>query len=315
MRSQVGLTGERSGRRCAVTKGCMPRLETGQGIPSSTFTHGCGDVFHVPVSMILFIVGVLGCCPSLGRAADDLPAASEVIRRMVERARSIARDDQEPQYAYEKRALLEHLDSEGRTIKSEAKIYQVTLTAGFPLERLVRIQGRELSGEELRRQQRREERFRQRFTSINASNMVARKEAWLTPELLDRYQFVVKKRVTLNNRPALVLMFRPKSGRLQEKAIQDKLLNRMAGMVWIDEQDAEAAKLSVSLTESLSLGWFGMLGSLSQCDLSLERQRMPEGVWVNAQQALWIQCRKLASTMRFRATEVSCDLKKVAGKR
>jgi hypothetical protein len=47
------------------------------------------------------------------------------------------------------------------------------------------------------------------------------------------------------------------------------------------------------------------LGSLSQCQLLLERQRMPEGVWVNAKQTLLIQCRKLTATLRFRILEES----------
>jgi hypothetical protein len=93
--------------------------------------------------------------------------------------------------------------------------------------------------------------------------------------------------------------------------LQDKLLNRLTGTVWVDEQDADAAKLSVSLTETVSLGWLGILGSLSQCQLLLERQRMPEGAWINARQSLMIQCRKLAAPMRFRLREESSDYKKV----
>jgi hypothetical protein len=66
------------------------------------------------------------------------------------------------------------------------------------------------------------------------------------------------------------------------------------------------------LVEPIFLGWFGLLGSLNQCDLSLERQRMPDGVWINAKQALHIQCRKLTATMRFRTTEESSGFEKVA---
>jgi hypothetical protein len=267
--------------------------------------------------MMLFIVGVLNFFPFpvAGQTTNDLPAASEVIRRMIERAQAVARAEVGPQYAYEKRVLLAQLDAGGQTIKSEEKVYQVTLIAGSPFNRLVRIQGRELNSEELKREQRQEERFQRRFSSINATNMVARKEAWVTPQLLDRYQIVVKDRVTLDDRATLVLMFSPKKGKLPEKAIQDKLLNRMAGTAWLDEQDAEITKVSINLTEPVSLGWFGMLGSLSQCEILLERKRMPEGVWVNAKQILRIQCRRLASTVRFRTTEESSGFRKVTAKR
>jgi hypothetical protein len=85
----------------------------------------------------------------------------------------------------------------------------------------------------------------------------------------------------------------------------------MAGRLWIDETDADTARLEVSLVEPVFLGWFGLLGSLTQCDVSLERQRMPDGVWINAKQALLIQCRKLMVTMRFRTTEIASGFKKV----
>jgi hypothetical protein len=224
---------------------------------------------------------------------------------MIERARMVARAEYGPQYTYEKKSLLERLDASGQLVNSEEKIYQVTLINGLPFNRLVKIQGRELSDEELRREEAREERFRQRFITADRNKLVARKEALVTPELLDRYQFEVKERIFLSNRPTLVLKFKPRDANLASGSFQDKLLNRMAGTLWIDEGDADTARLVVNLTEPLSLGWLGWLGSLTRCELSLDRQRMPDGVWVNGKQSLLNQCRKLAATLRFRATEES----------
>ena len=133
----------------------------------------------------------------------------------------------------------------------------------------------------------------------------------MTPELLDRYQFVVEKRVVLSNRTTLVLTFKPKEGNLPSRTIEDKLLNRMTGRLWIDEGDADTARLEVSLAEPIFLGWFGLLGSLTQCDMTLERQRMADGTWIDTKQALLIQYRKLTATMRFRTTETSNGFKKV----
>jgi len=264
------------------------------------------------LSVMLLITGLLRCAPQPVCAGEVLPKPSEVTQRMVERSQTLAQVDQGPQYTYVKRSLLERLDAAGQSLKSEEKFYQVTLIGGFPFKRLVKIQGRELSSEELRREDAKEEKFRQRFVSADPKKLVARKEGMVTPELLDRYQFVVEKRVVLSNRPTLVLTFEPKDGNLPSRTVQDKLLNRMRGRLWIDEGDADIAKLEVSLVEPIFLGWFGLLGSLNQCDLSLERQRMPDGVWINAKQALHIQCRKLTATMRFRTTEESSGFKKVA---
>jgi len=85
----------------------------------------------------------------------------------------------------------------------------------------------------------------------------------------------------------------------------------MAGRLWIDEGDADTARVELSLVEPVYLGWFGLLGSLTQLDLTLERQRMPDGVWINTKQALLIECRKLIATMRFRTTDESSEFKKL----
>ena len=108
---------------------------------------------------------------------------------MIERAQVVARADEGPRYTYEKRSLLERLDVDWRPVSSEEKIYQVTLIGGLPFNRLVKVQGRELSAEELKQEDAREERFRQRIISGDRRELVARKEALVTPELLDHYDF------------------------------------------------------------------------------------------------------------------------------
>lgn len=261
-------------------------------------------------SVMLLITGLLGSCLHGGRAAEALPGASEVTRRMIERAQVVARAGDGPQYTYEKRSLSERLDAVGHVLTSEEKTYLVTLIADVPFNRLVGIKGRELSSEELRSEEAREEKLRQKFVSPAATKSTARKVGWVTAELLDRYQFEVMERVILSDRPTLVLTFKPKAGNLPAGTFEDRLLNGMAGRVWIDEADADTARLIVSLGEPVALGWFGLLGSLNRCDISLERQRMPDGVWVNTKQALVIHSRKLAATTRTRITEVSSGFRK-----
>jgi hypothetical protein len=247
-------------------------------------------------------------------AAAALPDASEVTRRMIERARGLAAADQGSQYVYDCRSLHEHLDAAGRPIKSEEKFYQVTLIAGIPCNRLVGIRGRELSAEELRREQAKEERFQRRFVAADRKGMAARREALVTPELLGRYEFTVKERAMLNNRSTLVLTFKPRQRNLPSKTVQDKFLSRMGGTLWIDETDCDTARLAVGLVEPLSLGWFGWMGSLIRFDLSLDRQRMPDGVWVSTRMAISIQGRKLATALRFRLTEESSGFRRVESK-
>src|ERR1039457_2134792 len=83
------------------------------------------------LAVMLLVTALLSCAPQGVRAAEALPEASEVTRRMIERSQAVAQGDQETQYTYQKRSLLERLDADGHGLKSEEKIYQVTLTGGF----------------------------------------------------------------------------------------------------------------------------------------------------------------------------------------
>jgi hypothetical protein len=263
---------------------------------------------------MLLIAGLLACLSVNAPAADGLPSAADVTRRMIERARAVAEAEQGPQYTYEKQSVLERLDAGGRSIGSEEKLYQVVLIRGLPFNRLVKIRGQELNAEELKREQAREEKFQQRFVSADRRKLAAQKAALVTPELLDRYQFAVKERMVLSNRPTLVLTFRPKSTSLPEGKVQDRLLNRMAGTLWVDEAEADAARVVARLMEPMSLGFLGWMGSLSRCELSLDRQRMPDGVWVNTRMTLLLHCRRLATALRFRLTEASNGFKRAGAK-
>ncbi|MEI7729186.1 MAG: hypothetical protein WCO56_06425 [Verrucomicrobiota bacterium] len=266
---------------------------------------------RVSAAAAIFQAVLLGwltaCVPC--RAAEKLPAVKEILNRMIERASAIARAERGPQYTYDKHALREQLDENGETIKSEERFYQVRLVAGFPFDRLVKIQGRELTSDELKQERQKEEKFQQKVSARNLKKMAAKKEGWVTAQLLERYQFTVKERVILNNRPTLVLTFKPREGELPTKNFMDNILNQVSGTTWVDEEDADAAKLTSTLQGSVSLGLFGVLGSLNQCEFCLERQRMPDGTWVNVRQVVQINCRKLASTMRFRNTEKSSGFK------
>jgi hypothetical protein len=249
----------------------------------------------------LLLTGV--CCSA--NAAEPLPDGKAVMQRLLARAQALAKAEHGPEYACEKRLLIEELDGRDQPAKSEERLYQVRWVGGLPLERLVRIQGRQLSDAELRKEAQREERLRQKFAGVDVKKKAAEKEEWVTAQLLERYQFQTQERIVMHERPTLVVSFRPKTGKLPAKNIADKLLNQLAGTVWVDEAEADAAKFSVTLLEPVSFGWFGILGALNQCRVMSERERMPAGVWLPTRQSLLVKGRFSFNAFRFRVTENS----------
>ena len=246
-----------------------------------------------------------------GLAGENLPAAAAVIQRMLQRANDTAPAREASRYAYEKRSVAEDLDDNGTPVKTTRKAYQVTPIQGVPFARLIRINDRELNLEELKAQDRKEQEFRRKLAGKDPKGAATEDEEILNPKLIERYEFKVEKRDWRDHRPVLVLSFCPKKTSRLEKSVEDKVLNRLAGQLWVDEAEAEVAEVRVGLTEDLSLGWFGMIGSLKQCDVTMERQRLPDDVWVNKSFGISLGGRKVFTSMRYRVLEEFSNFRKL----
>lgn len=255
------------------------------------------------------MAGVALAVASRVTAAEPLPAASNLLQRVVERAQTVARAGGTNHYAYDKRSVTEELDEDERVTKSTEKLYRVELIGGLPFPRLVKVQGRELSAKELEKENQRETAFRQRVTRVDMGKKAKRKEGLATPELVDRFDFRVTKREVVEGRPTLVMTFAPRAG-TPVKTMEDKIFQKVFGTVWVDEQEAEMTKLDASVRGPVPLGWFGAVGSLHKFQATIERSRMPDGVWVNRKSSFWIVARKLLSTIRTRTVEGSSGFRR-----
>jgi hypothetical protein len=201
----------------------------------------------------------------------------------IERAQAVARAPQTNHYTYEKRSLMAELDEKDRVIKSTEKLYKVMLIGGLPFPRLVKVQGRELTAQELEKQTERENAFRQRVTRMDLQRKAKRKEGVVTRELVDRLDFKVTKRDVVDGRKTLVLTFAGRPGG-SEETIEDKVFKRVFGTVWVDEDEAEIVKFDAAVRGPIPLGWFGAIGSLNKFQATMERMRMPDGVLGESQE-------------------------------
>jgi hypothetical protein len=265
------------------------------------------------INLSCFFAGLLMfglTVPRAAAAGENLPDAAAVMKRVIQRAEDVARGGEEGKYVYEKRSVVEELDEAGKARKTTEKTYRVLLIQGVPFSRLMKVQNRDLTQEELREEDRKEQALLKKVTGKDPEQMVKKKENWLTPELVGRYDYRVEGREAVENRPMLVVSFHPKAGCNPDKTIPDKVLGRLAGRLWVDEAEAEVARVQAGLTEDLALGWFGLIGSLKQCDLDLQKKRLADGGWVNAKQTLELGGRKLFSRMRVRALEESYNFKR-----
>ena len=254
------------------------------------------------------------CFVSTTRAGTDepLPSGSNVIHCLLERGEKVAKTDDKNHYTYDKRSVVEEFNDAGKVVKSTEKFYKVVLIGGLPFPRLVKIHGRELSPAELEKQNKREEDFRKKISQVDVKKKAKKKESWATEELVNKFDYKVLRRESIEGRAALVVTFTPKEKSGGGKSIEERVLSCITGTIWVDEEDSEMVRLETKLRDSMSLGWFGMFGSLTRLDVVLVRARMSDGVWVNTRNSFNIAARKVFETMRYRTTEESSGFKREA---
>jgi len=100
----------------------------------------------------------------------------------------------------------------------------------------------------------------------------------LDSDLLSRFEFTFVKRETINGRSAFVLDFKPVNPPVPDRSFKDKFINKAAGRVWVDEEDAAVAKADLFLTRRVNV-MGGMVGAVWKFTCTMERDRTPEGYW------------------------------------
>ena len=130
-------------------------------------------------------------------------------------------------------------------------------------------------------------------------------------ELASRYRFDLTGRETVNGRPAFVLSFQPRSNDLPVKRKLDRLLNKVAGRVWIDEQDYEIARVDLHLAENVS-AWGGLLASVRRFVLRAEQVKVDDVAWLTSFVDAYVDGRILIKSLHMKLRQQNSGFHKIA---
>jgi hypothetical protein len=237
-------------------------------------------------------------------AAEPLPSGDQVVQRMLDRSAARAAVTNAPAWAYEKRTVMLKLDGDAKLEERTEKLYQVRIIQGVPFSQLVKVEGRELTEAELRKEDQREAAFQKRLSGRDPKKALAQREALVTQELVERYQYQTLRREAIHGRQTVAVSFEAKPGK-GDDSIADRVLNRLAGTLWVDEATADVARLEVHLTKGFSIGLLGMLGSIKDCRMDLASTPMTDGTWLPEKTKVSMSARMLLSSVRFQMEETS----------
>jgi hypothetical protein len=115
-------------------------------------------------------------------------------------------------------------------------------------------------------------------THSNLHGQALKVKDYSIPNLVKRFQFTLVGRETLNDRPSLVVDFKPLNDHLPVNQFADNFINKAAGRVWIDEEDYAIAQAQLHLTEQVNV-FCGIVGAVWKFNYEFTRLRTPEGYW------------------------------------
>ena len=200
------------------------------------------------------------------------------MRKTVAKADGASNGSPRANYIYHKLSTTEKLDGEGRVAERREKLIQIKAGKGLVIQ--IKVNGKPLPAEELKREQAEVQAEDQR---MNDSRVARRSDNWerlLTTDVISRYRFTLVREEMLNGRPTHVLTFKPAGRNLPVREISDRFLNNLCGTIWVDGADFEIAKADLVLQSDVTL-WGGLLGALRKFDYKVERIRLDDGTWFN----------------------------------
>lgn len=284
---------------------------TCQGRPFKAF---CKIMTHVLKRGSVLLIGAIFLSAALRPAMATVPTAAlsadQIIQKAVERAESPETRQGRPDYRYTKRTVTEELDSKGRLKDTKEKTYEVVVEQGLSYLKLLAVNGQMLSGAEARKQNDKEIAERQKISDGKPGQKGDERENFLTAELVQKYKFTLVGDKMINGRKAYLLSFQPRSADLPIRKLTDRVLNQVAGTVWVDAEEFEISRVEAHLNSEVAM-WGGLIGTLRQCDYTLERTRLADGSWFNSFSHGRFEGRKLLEPMMIRTRSQSSNFRRV----
>ena len=228
----------------------------------------------------LFAAGIVACSLNpiyVCTAEEVLPKAEDVIKSAVKRSEAEPQNDIDfkLRYYFVRSKLTEIRNDEGELKKSDSRI-----STNIPPKVIIAPKPEVESDAALAiviRSPKDEQ-----LASAGATKVGSRKfdknQFQFNDDLVGRYDFKMIGREVTNGYSLLILDFTPKKKKLPEDGIKDRLINRVAGRVWVDEREFAIKRCELHLLESISIIG-GIVGEAQKFNYSFDRERTEDGLW------------------------------------
>jgi hypothetical protein len=243
---------------------------------------------------------------STAGAAAPLPSGDQVFQRLLDRFASNAAATNVPVWACDKLEVSEELDSDAKVKERTEKLYRTEIVQGMPVSRLVKKNGRNLTEAEIKKEEKQDAELQKELGGHDSKKGGKEHEPFNPKEMAERFECNALRREAVHGRQTVVVSFQAKPGK-DSGGIEERMLSRLAGTLWVDEATGELARLEVHLTKELSMGVFGVLGCIKDCRIDLESTPMTDGTWQPEKASFSVSARMFLSSVRFHMEQTSSN--------
>ncbi len=259
----------------------------------------------------LFVAGVVMCLLNsfcVNAAEEVLPKVEDIIKNAVKRSEVESQNDIDfkQRYYFVRSKLTEIRNFEGELKKSDSRI-----STNYPTKAVVApmpVTGSDQTQATVVRSPKDGQ-----LASSGAKKAAARKfdknQFQFNDDLVGRYDFKLIGREVTNGYSLLVLDFKPKKKKLPENGIKDRVINRVAGRIWVDEREFAIKRCKLTLLESISIIG-GIVGEAQKFDYSFDRERTEDGLWYVRDSKWFLEGREVILNRRAEYHETRTQVRK-----
>ena len=206
-------------------------------------------------------------------------------------------------------------DGDGRVKETETRAYEVTPVGAMFVERLMSVNGKELSASEREKEDKRvqkeveelvkrREKKEQKEERARAKGEKEKKDDddVEIKDFLRISEITSVRREMFQGHEVIAFDFEPRKGFKPKNRAED-IVNKLAGTIWVDETARQVARLEARLTDSYKIGG-GMLASIgASTAFSFEQQKIGDEVWLPSSMEANISARVLLLAKFNRSVE------------
>jgi hypothetical protein len=220
-----------------------------------------------------------------------LPDLEPLLKSLIANQEKI--EQLREQYSCNMTEVERKLDGSGRVKETESRDYEVTPVGREFVERLISVNGKELSASEREKEDRRvqkevediikrrekEQQKKEKTLARGRDPEDANKDRVTILDFLRISEITSVRRETFRGYEVVAFDFEPRKG-FKPKNRAETIVSKLAGTVWVDENAQQVARLEARLTDSFKMGG-GLLASVSPSTaFAFEQEKIDDQLWL-----------------------------------